>query len=258
MRVSSHRVIAGCGLLAVLLLFAACGDGREAASGEQAGAAGEVVVSLLPAVQGGVDADAVAGVVAAIRHRLERVGFEGVSVSALPKDELLVSFSSSPSAGNARAILNKSFESCGVLELRRMHPDSEILVANLKRLVQAGANWWVAQGEDGTRCVVEEEILLRNEHVVAVRAVPAAGGGGVDVVVTVDAQAARLIADLKARMALQPLALLLDGKAVAAPVSARSLAADTIVVAKGVSEARARELIFVLEAPLVVPLQTKG
>lgn len=258
MRAASHPVIAGCCLLAAVLLLGGCGNGDQDKPAGEAGGAGQLVVALLPAVQGGVDAEAVAGVVASIRHRLGRVGFEEVSVNALPDDELLVRFSASPASDSPRIIMDKAFENCGVLELRRMHPDSEILVGSLKRLSQAGPGWWVAQGSDGLRCVVAEEVLLGSEQVIGVEAVASSTGSGLDVLVTVDARASRLVTDLKAEIGLQPLALLLDGRVAAAPVAARSLAGDTIVVARGVSQARARELVFVLEAPLLVPLQTKG
>lgn len=247
-----------CCLLGSALLLAGCGSGEGNASSADAGGAGEMVVSLLPAVQGSADAEDVAGVAAAIRYRLERVGFEGVSVNTLPNDELLVRFSSSPSSEKARKIMDKAFLNCGVLELRHLHPDSRILVANLKRLAQAGSGWWVAPGESGGRHVVGDEILLGSKHVTGVEIEASSIGLGFDVVVGLDPQGSRILGELRARIGLRPLALLIDRKAVAAPLPARALKNDSIFVVRGVSEAEARELAFVLGAPLVVPLQTKG
>jgi hypothetical protein len=258
MRVSLQSSLA-CGLLlGCSLLLSGCGDGGQAASDGQAGGGGEVVVSLLTGVQGTAGVEAVAGVVASMRYRLERIGFGEVEINALPRDEMLVRFASSPESKSARALMDTVFSKGGILELRRAHPDSKFLVASVKRLAQAGSGWWVAQDESGGKHVVGEKKLLGNESVVSVEVLDSSTGSGFDVIVTLNTSAMRVVDELRSEIDRQPLALLVDGRVMAAPLPARALGRNTILVAKGVSQAKARELGFILEAPLVVPLQTRG
>ncbi len=121
-----------------------------------------------------------------------------------------------------------------------------------------GSEWWVAEGMDGRRHVVGEELLLGGEHVLGVETQGSSTGSGFDVIVRLDASGFRILEAMREKTSRQALALLLDRKVMVAPLSALAISGDRILVARGVSATEAKELAFILGAPLVVPLQTKG
>ena len=262
--VSSRRMSASFAALLILLfgLSFLCTGCEKRKTGSDAGgaeSAREVIVSF--GTRNGVrlKPEEVEFLISSVRRRLIKLGFERVEVKAArPRDELLIGFASSPATGAPGELMKQAFSRPGLLDLRRLHPESAALVKSLKLFARVGPEWTVARDQRGGQFVVGWESHLNPRYLGGVKVTRSVSGEGFDVSVILSAQGVLMLDEAKAGMAGGSLALLLDGKVLGAPLPPIAAADRAILVNRGVSEAEARERAFALEAPFVVPLQIKS
>jgi len=234
----------------IAFVLSGCADKAETQGG------GEIVISLLPTNGASAAGDVTTATVDAIRSRLGRIGFEGIEVLPKGNDELVLRFSRKPD--NAAQLLEQAVSRLGNLELLRLHPKSDQLSKDLRLLSEAGPEWGMVSGEGGMRLVVGETALLTNKQISKIEVRESSPDSATfDVVAHIDANISRRLKGLRSALGRAPLALILDGQVLEAPLQEASLNTSSIILSTQIEEAAARELAFILEAPLVVPLQIR-